>query len=117
MKIKNLIAAVAFTATISVASVLAQTRPAATPAQSSAAIPDSKIAVIYSAEFTDPKTGIARFGTLVNKLNTEFDIKKKELDALQLRAQQLNDDIEKTRNVADPKQIAAKQDQLDQLKV
>src|SRR6185295_18405348 len=120
MKIKNLIAAFAFMVTIALASALAQTRPAPTqpaPSQASAPIPDSKIAVIYSAEFTDPKTGIARFGTLVNALNKEFDIKKKELDALSLRAQQLNDEIEKTQNVADPKQIAQKRDTLEQLKI
>jgi len=72
--------------------------------------------VIYSNEFTDPKTGIAKFGVLVNALNKEFDIKKKELDALQTKALQLNDEIEKTRNVADPKQIQAKMDQLEQMK-
>ena len=120
MKIKNFIAAFAFAATIALSSALAQTRPAPTqpgPSQGTAPIPDSKIAVIYSAEFTDPKTGIARFGALVNALNKEFDIKKKELDALQLRAQQLSDDIEKTQNVADPKQIQQKRDTLEQLKV
>jgi len=119
MKIKNFIAAFAFMATIALSSALAQTRPAPTqsaPSQATAPIPDSKIAVIYSAEFTDPKTGIARFGALVNALNKEFDIKKKELDALQTRAQQLNDDIEKTRAVADPKTLQQKMDQLEQLK-
>src|ERR1700682_3167821 len=120
MKIKHLIAAFAFTVTIGLVPALAQTRPAPTqpaPSQAAAPIPDSKIAVIYSAEFTDPKTGIARFGTLVNTLNKEFDIKKKELDALQLKAQQLGDEIEKTRNVAQPQEIQRKVDQLDQLKV
>ena len=119
MKTKNLIAAFAFTVTIALSSVLAQTRPAATqpaPAQATVPIPDSKIAVIYSAEFTDAKTGIARFATLVNALNKEFDIRKKELDSLQAKATQLNEDIEKTRNVADPKQIQLKVDQLEQLK-
>jgi len=119
MKIKNLIAAFTFAVTISLTSVLAQTRPAPTqPAPSQAvSIPDSKIAVIYSAEFTDAKTGIVRFGSLANTLNKEFELKKKDLDALQLKAQQLNDDIEKTKNIADPKQIQAKMDQLEQLKV
>lgn len=119
MKIKNFIAAFTFMVTIALASALAQTRPAPAqpaPSQASAPIPDSKIAVIYSAAFTDAKSGIARFGTLVNVLNKEFDIKKKELDALQLKAQQLNDDIEKTKNVADPKQIQLKTDQLEELK-
>ena len=119
MKTKHLIAAFAFTATIALSPVLAQTRPAATqpaPAQATGPIPDSKIAVIYSAEFTDPKTGIARFAALVSALNKEFDVRKKELDALQTRATQLNDDIEKTRSVADPKQLQLKVDQLEQLK-
>src|SRR5882757_4855683 len=119
MTTKNLIAAFAFAVTIAFSPVLAQTRPAATPpptAQSSGPIPDSKIAVIYSAEFTVEKTGIARFAVLANSLNKEFDGKKKELDALQTRATQLNDEIEKTRNVADPKQIQLKMDQLEQMK-
>lgn len=120
MKIKNLIAALAFAVTIALSSSLAQTRPAPAqpaPSQATAPIPDSKIAVIYSAEFTDPKTGIARFGTLVSALNKEFDVKKKELDSLQLRAQQLNDDIEKTKSVAQPQEIQRKADQLEQLKI
>jgi outer membrane protein len=117
MKTKNLIAAFAFTMIVALSSVLAQTKPAPTQAAPAGPIPDSKIAVIYSAEFTDPKTGIARFGTLVSALNKEFEKIKKDLDTLQQRAQQLNDDIEKTRNVADPKQLQQKMDQLEQLKV
>jgi Skp family chaperone for outer membrane proteins len=116
---KNLIAAFAFTVIAALSPVLAQTKPTAAPpppAASGGPIPESKIAMIYSAEFTDAKTGIARFGTLVSALNKEFDIRKKELDALQLKAQQLNDEIEKTRNVADPKTIQQKIDQLEQLK-
>ena len=119
MKTKNLIAALAFLVMTPLVPVLAQTRPVATPppvTPSSGPIPDSKIAVIYSAEFTDAKTGIAKFGVLVNALNKEFDAKKKELDALQQKALQLNDEIEKTRNVADPKQIHQKMDQLEQMK-
>jgi Skp family chaperone for outer membrane proteins len=119
MKTKNFIAAFAFAVTISLSPTLAQTRPAATPAtaQTGAAIPDSKIAVIYSAEFTDPKTGIARFAALVNTLNKEFDIKKREIDALTLKAQQLNDDIQKTTAVANPAEIQKKMDLLEQMKL
>jgi len=117
MKTKNLIAAFAFTMIVALSSVLAQTRPAPTQAAPAGPIPDSKIAVIYSAEFTDPKTGIARFGTLVSALNREFEKTKKDLDTLQQRAQQLSDDIEKTRNVADPKQLQQKVDQLEQMKI
>jgi len=116
MKTKNLIAAFAFTMIVALSSALAQTKPAPTQAAPAGPIPDSKIAVIYSAEFTDPKTGIARFGTLVSALNREFEKTKKDLDTLQQRAQQLSDDIEKTRNVADPKQLQQKVDQLEQMK-
>lgn len=120
MKTKNFIAAFAFAVTISLTPTLGQTRPAPTQpaaAQAGAPIPDSKIAVIYSAEFTDPKTGIARFAALVNALNKEFDIKKKEIDALTLKAQQLADDIQKTTPVASPQEIQKKTDQLEQLKI
>jgi Skp family chaperone for outer membrane proteins len=117
MKTKNLFIAVALLAIVPLATAMAQTRPVSSPPQAaSGPIPDSKIAVIYSSEFTDPKTGIAKFGVLVNSLNKEFDLKKKELDALQTKALQLNDEIEKTRNVADPKQIQVKMDTLEQLK-
>src|SRR6185295_19024372 len=98
MKKKNLIAALAVLAILPLATVFGQTRPGATPppvAAAGGAIPDSKIAVIYSAEFTDPKTGIAKFNVLKNALDKEFDIRKKELDALQTKAVQLNDEIEK----------------------
>jgi outer membrane protein len=117
MKTKNLIAAFAFTMIVALSSALAQTKPAPTQAAPAGPIPDSKIAVIYSAEFTDPKTGIARFGTLVSALNREFEKTKKDLDTVQQRAQQLSDDIEKTRNVADPKQLQQKVDQLEQMKI
>ena len=119
MKRKNLIAAFAFTAIVALAPALAQTRPAPTPpaaAPAAGPIPDSRIAVIYSTEFTAEKTGIAKFGVLVNALNKEFEPRKKEIEALQQKAQQLNDEIEKTRNLADPKQLQVKTDQLDQLK-
>src|SRR5437870_8428888 len=119
MKIDRLIAAFAFTAAIAVPPICAQTKPAtqsAQPAaQASGPIPDSKMALIYSEAFQDPKTGIARFNALVNTLNGEFKPKEKEISDLQQKAQQLNDDIEKTKNVADPKATQQKMDQLEQI--
>jgi outer membrane protein len=121
MKIDRLIAATAFIAALVVSPVGAQTKPATQPAQpvtsqTSGPIPDSKIALIFSAEFQDPRTGIARFSALMNTLNREFQPRQTEINQLQQKAQQLNDDIEKTRNVADPKTIQQKVDQLDQMK-
>ena len=122
MKIYRLIAAFAFLAASAVSPVLAQPKPAGQPAQqpaapqTSAPLPDSRIALIYSDAFLDPKTGIARFNALLNNLNREFQPRQTEINQLQQRAQQLSDDIDKTRAVADPKTIQQKMDQLEQLK-
>ncbi|MGH9961687.1 MAG: OmpH family outer membrane protein, partial [Pyrinomonadaceae bacterium] len=119
MKIDRLIAAVAFLAAIAVSPILAQTRPAATPATppqtSAAAVPESKIALIYSSEFQDPKTGIARFVALMTTLNREFQPRQTEIQQLAQKMQQLNDEIEKTKSVADPRTLQTKVDQLEQM--
>ena len=124
MKIDRLIAAVVLMTTIAVISVSAQTRPAAPAAgnppaaapQTNVAVPDSKMAMIYSEAFLDPKTGIARFNTLLTTLNREFEPRQRELDQLNQRMQALTKEISDTQNVADPKAIQQKQDQLEQLK-
>jgi Skp family chaperone for outer membrane proteins len=117
MKIDRLIAAFAFVLALAVSPVLAQPKPAATaPAQSTANVPESKIALIYSDAFLDAKTGIGRFTTLINNLNREFQPRQTELTSLQGKIQALTDDITKTAAVADPKTIALKQEQLDQAK-
>ena len=122
MKIDRLVIALAFALTLCAAPVLAQPKPAATaPAQTAAPqtqapVPDSKIALIYSDAFLDAKTGIARFGTVVNALNREFQPRQTELQQLQQKIQTLTDDITKTQAVADPRTTQTKQDQLDQMK-
>jgi Skp family chaperone for outer membrane proteins len=119
MKIDRLLTAFAFVLALSAAPALAQPRPSATaqtPAQSTASVPESKIALIYSDAFLDAKTGIARFSTLVSTLNREFQPRQTELQTLQQKIQALTDDITKTAAVADPKTLQTKQDQLDQMK-
>jgi Skp family chaperone for outer membrane proteins len=121
MKIDRLMAAFAFVLALSALPVLAQPKPAAgaptqTPAQSTASVPESKIALIYSDAFLDAKTGIARFNTLVSTLNREFQPRQTDLQTMQQKIQALTDDITKTAAVADPKTLQTKQDQLDQLK-
>lgn len=120
MKIDRLIAAFALIAALSISPVLAQ-RPAGQPAtaapQTSANVPDSKIAVIYSDAFLDDKTGIARFTTLLNTLNREFQPRQTELQQIQQKATTLNDEIEKTKNLADPRTLQQKVDQLEVYKV
>ena len=117
MKISRLIAAIAFLAAIAFSPVFAQTRPAgqpAAPAQTgSVAVPDTKIAVIYSDAFLDDKTGIAKFSTLLNTLNREFQPRQTELQGLQTKIQQGTDEYEKTKTIADPKTLQTKADQIE----
>ena len=120
MKIARFLAAVAML-TAALVCVSAQTRPAATPAaptaapQSTVAVPDSKMAMIYSDAFLDPKTGIARFNSLLGTLNREFQPRQAELQALQTRINTLAKEIDDTQNVAAPDSIRQKRDQLTQL--
>jgi Skp family chaperone for outer membrane proteins len=120
MKLVRLIAAVALLTTVAIVSVSAQqsrpgaSAPTAAP-QTNVAVPDSKMAIIYSDEFMDPKAGIARFVTLANTLNREFQPRQTELSTLEQRVQQLAKEINDTQAVADPKTIQQKRDQAEQL--
>ena len=82
-------------------------------------LPASKIAVIYSGAFQDPKTGIALFVVTVNKLNAEFQPVQTELSQTLQRLNAMQEDIKKMQQgttPATPQQIQAKIDQLDEQK-
>ena len=99
-------------------------QPAATPAQTApatVALPTSKMAVIYTEMFLDQKTGIAKFSTVLTKLNGEFQKTKDEITAMQTRAQALESEINKLREAPegtpiDQRALQTKIDQLEQLK-
>ena len=118
MKIVRFIAAAALL-TVAAFCVSAQQKPA-TPAappatqQGTVAVPDSKMAMIYSDAFLDQKTGIARFNTLLATLNREFEPRRTELQALQTKINTLTKEINDTQNVADPNALRVKREQLDQ---
>ncbi len=119
MKIARFFAAVALL-TATVICVSAQQKPttsAAPPpaAPQAVAVPDSKMAMIYSDAFLDPKTGIARFSSLLGTLNREFQPRQAELQALQTKINTLGKEIDDTQNVAAPDSIRQKRDQLAQL--
>ena len=119
MKIARFFAAVALLTTAAFC-VSAQQKPA-TPANQPAAapqtvaVPDSKMAMIYSDAFLDPKNGIARYNSLAATLNREFEPRRTELQGLQTRIQTLTKEIEDTQAVAAPDAIRQKRDQLTQL--
>lgn len=77
--------------------------------------------MIYSDAFMDPKAGIAKFSSVLTKLNGEFQKIKDELTAMQARAQTLEDEINKLRSAPegtpiDQRALQTKIDQLEQLK-
>ena len=119
MKIARYFAVVAVLAIVVVVASAQQrpAPPAAAPAtqQSTVAVPDSKIAMIYSDAFMDPKTGIAKFNSLLSTLNREFQPRQTELQGLQTRINTLTKEINDTQSVADPNTIRQKRDQLEQL--
>ena len=83
------------------------------------AVPRSKIAVIYSGAFQDPKEGIARFAATINKLNAEFQPIQNELNQTAQRLNALQEEIKKMQQgttPATPQQIQAKIDQFDEQK-
>lgn len=119
MKIARSFAALALLAIVAV-SASAQQRPAAPAAapatqQAAVAVPDSKIAMIYSDAFMDPKAGIAKFSSLLSTLNREFQPRQTELQGLQTRINTLTKEINDTQSVADPNALRTKRDQLEQL--
>jgi Skp family chaperone for outer membrane proteins len=98
-----------------------QTPPAQTPASTNVNLPTSKLAIIYTEDFLDAKTGILKFGSLIAKLNSEFQKEKDALTQMSQRAEQLQGEITKLQSAPagtpiDGKSIQAKNDQLDQLK-
>ena len=107
-----------------------QQRPAGAPAQpaptptapaATAALPMSKMAVIYTDLFLDQKSGIAKFNSVVTKLNSEYSKIKEDLNQMQNRAQALETEINKLREAPegtpiDQKSLQAKIDQLELLK-
>ncbi len=102
-------------------------QPTPTPAAPQAtaptvALPTSKMAIIYTDLFLDQKTGIAKFSTVVTKLNGEFQKLKDEINQMQTRGQTLEAEINKLREAPatatppDQRGLQTKIDQLDQLK-
>ena len=121
MKLNRLLTAIVFVMAAAIAPLLAQTKPTAVPPTSTpaTAVPDSKIALIYSEAFLDSKAGIARFNTLLISLNKEFEKPTAELKQLEQKIAQLTEELAKLREgaaVVPPQQIQTKSDLLDQAK-
>lgn len=125
MKVIRATAAVAFFVALMVASVSAQTRPAAgtgtqprpaaTPgvtAPSPVSVPDSKVALIDSSAFADEKQGIAKFVSALKRVNAEFQPRQTELQNLQTQIEKAKSDLQKAAPVQDAKVTQTQQDRI-----
>ena len=99
-------------------------KPQTTPAQpqtssASVNVPVSKVAVIFSAAFQDPKQGIAKFIVLLNQLNSKYQKTQDDLNNTAKTINALQDEIKKLQESAapvSPQTVQQKLDQLDQMK-
>lgn len=98
-------------------------QPPATPPATSAnvAVPVSKMAIIDTDAFLDPKQGITKFTATITKLNGEFQKQKDDLTGMQQRQKTLEDELAKLQQAPagtpiDRNSVSTKSDQLDQLK-
>ncbi len=123
MKIDRLAVAVLFIAAIAVSPLAAQNRPA-TPTQGTTTtppatgIPESKVALINTDAFGDEKAGIVRIVSAAKRVDGEFQPRRTELQQLQLKLSQLNDEIAKQQaagSIVDPKSLQMKIDERDRL--
>src|SRR6185503_5170297 len=127
MKVIRATAAVAFFVALTVASVSAQTRPAAgtgtqprpaaTPAATAptVSVPDSKVALIDSSAFADEKQGIAKFVSALKRVNAEFQPRQTELQNLQQQIEKAKSDLQKAAPVQDAKVTQQQQDKIAQM--
>ena len=121
MKIIRAIAAVAFFAAISAASVAAQPKPTTTPAPATTGsltgnVPETKLALVDTDQFLDEKAGIVRLVTAAKKVENEFLPRRTELQGLQTQIDKLTADLQRTASVQDQKVSAQQQETIDQKK-
>src|SRR6185436_2368230 len=116
MKTIRAIAAVAFFAAISAASVAAQPKPATTPTptkpgpissapattgSTTGNVPEAKVALVDTDAFLDEKAGIQRLIVAAKKLESEFQPRRTEIQNLQAQVDKMTSDLQKAAPVQD----------------
>ena len=130
MKIIRAIAAIAFFAAITAASVGAQPKPSNTPAptqtkpttttaaptsggSATGNVPETKLALVDTDAFLDEKAGITKLVAAAKKVESEFQPRRAELQTLQAQVDKLTADLQKASPVQDPKVSQQQQDAID----
>ncbi|HYO99022.1 MAG TPA: OmpH family outer membrane protein [Pyrinomonadaceae bacterium] len=116
MKLFRFIAAALFVAASLVTSASAQTAAARPQPAAGTSATAGRIAVIDSSAFSDEKQGIGRVVNAMKSVDAQFQPVRTEVQGMQTRYDALVADIQKTKDVADPKTINTKVDQADALK-
>ena len=115
---KILVSMAVLVALATAAQVFAQpAKPQTTPANVN--VPVSKVAVIFSAAFQDPKLGIAKFNVLLTQLNSKYQKTQDELNNTAKTINSLQDEVKKLQESTapvSPQTIQQKLDQIDQMK-
>jgi Skp family chaperone for outer membrane proteins len=115
---KIFVSMVALVAFATASEVFAQpAKPQTSPANVN--VPVSKVAVIFSAAFQDPKQGIAKFTVLLNQLNSKYQKTQDDLNNTAKTINALQGEIttlQKSTAPVSPQTVQQKLDQLDQMK-
>lgn len=107
MKVFRIIVAVAAIAAFAILAQT-QTRPAPAP---------TNVAIIDSSTFTDEKAGIARVMAAMQQIEAKYQPLRAELRGMRDRLSAMRADIQKKRQVQDPKLTAQQTDEADRLDV
>ena len=134
MKIIRAIAAIAFFAAISAATVAAQPKPATTPAptqtkptgpissgpattgSTTGNVPEAKVALVDTDFFLDEKGGIQRLLAAVKKLQAEFQPRRTDLDNLQAQVDKMTADLQKVAGIQNQTVTQQQQEAIEQKK-
>ncbi len=122
MKIFRATVAAAFIAAVCVGSIRAQQpRPGTTtPTTGTSApavnVPETKIALVNSDEFTDEKTGIVRLVIAMKKVDNEFGPRRTELQTLQQQIEKATADLTKAQPLQDARVSQQQADKIEMMK-
>ena len=121
MKIFRATVAAAFIAAVCFGSIRAQQpRPGTTTPTGTSVpavnVPETKIALVNSDEFTDDKTGIVRLVIAMKKVDNEFGPRRTELQTLQQQIEKATADLTKAQPLQDARVSQQQADKIEMMK-